>query len=523
MSQPPQAAFNLLDEPWIPVRTLSGVVTNASLTEVLLNARTYAGVAVTSPPAFVALHRVLLAMVHRALTMRHARWSDNDRARWYRDGFPETALRAYLGEWRERFWLFHPTNPFMQVAALATCEKTRDKVKPWTQIALEAANGNAPVLFAHSLDHRPDAISYADACLHLLGFLQFTPGGLVKVLRTSDKAGPLANTAAVLPLGTTLLESLVLALHPFDARRPDDRPAWESDATTVEELAADATVAAGYDDAYTRLSRSVLLLPESDGYGTRYLLFAEGVALEQEDTAPDPMVCYRINKDGKPVRVTFREGRAVWRDLPALLPDPVRAQDVPPSILGWAANLHQTMGLEGTTVGTVVAGVTSDQAKLVRWRMERLNLPSMLLTNPAAAQELRRLIRLADERFSLLRSICADMIASTMPDASHKDTRSRARSAFDNGPAASAYFSTVERAVPALMQRIAAEDIEAAWTEWSNSLIAAAEQGWTATRRSVGDSAKVFRAEALVRPRYAAFLSSLRLTASDAANEETPA
>src|SRR5690606_26595266 len=97
----------------------------------------------------VAQYRLLLAITHRALTTAFGSWRDKDRVRWYRDGLPLAEIKAYLQHWRERFWLFHPEFPFLQVAALATAEETRDKRKPWTQIALASANGNTPVVFDH--------------------------------------------------------------------------------------------------------------------------------------------------------------------------------------------------------------------------------------------------------------------------------------------------------------------------------------------------------------------------------------
>ena len=131
-------AFNLLDEPWIPIRTVHGEIREVSLTMALLHARDYAALAETSPPNLIALYRLLLAMLHRALTTHHGPWRDVDRARWFRQGLPEESLRAYLTQWRDRFWLFHPEYPFMQVAALAEADETKDKQKPWTQIALES-------------------------------------------------------------------------------------------------------------------------------------------------------------------------------------------------------------------------------------------------------------------------------------------------------------------------------------------------------------------------------------------------
>ena len=40
----------------------------------------------------------------------------------------------------------------------------------------------------------------------------------------------------------------------------------------------------------------------------------------QDPNAPDPMSSFRPGTDGW-VRLTFNEGRAVWRDLASLVPD----------------------------------------------------------------------------------------------------------------------------------------------------------------------------------------------------------
>ncbi|QEP44495.1 type I-E CRISPR-associated protein Cse1/CasA [Ectothiorhodospiraceae bacterium BW-2] len=104
-------AYNLLDEPWIPVRDRCGNVVDISLTEALLNGRDYAAIAETSPPNLIALYRLLLAVLHRALTTQYGAWRDQDRADWFRNGLPEQAITAYLELWRDRFWLFHPTAP----------------------------------------------------------------------------------------------------------------------------------------------------------------------------------------------------------------------------------------------------------------------------------------------------------------------------------------------------------------------------------------------------------------------------
>ena len=521
--------FNLLDEPWIPVRTHPGEVIEVSLSDALLKARDYAALAETSPPNLIALYRLLLATLHRALTTQHGQWRDVDRARWFREGLPEAPIRAYLEHWRERFWLFHPSEPFMQVAALAGAEETQSKLKARTQVTLESANGNTPVVFDHSLDDAPSAVTFALACRDLLGFLQFTPGGLVKTVRDSDKAGPLANTAAIMPTGANLSETLLLGLHPFDARRPDDLSSWERPKPTLAMLRAEPSLASGPNDRYTRLSRAVLLSAVDDDAGTvrevHRLRFAAGLALEEDPNAPDPMACYRINKEGKAVRISYSGGRAIWRDLPSLLPDPSKSSDIPAAILGWAANLHSALGQWDAPIQILTAGLASDQAKLLRWRAERIELPKALLTQADAAEFLRLQVRFAEDIHSRLRSLYTGLIAQTMPDPDHKDTKARAKDILANGPTSAVFFSAAELALPKLMQQIANGDFDAADHDWKATLAEAAKRSWTATRRGLGDSPAVLRADARTWRRFIGLLNTLvpPAPAATPTPEEVPA
>jgi CRISPR system Cascade subunit CasA len=217
--------FNLLDEPWIPVQMMDGRVKEMGLLALFDQLAHVKSLAETSPTSLVAQYRLLLAVTHRALTMDRGTWKEQDRITWFSEGIPKGVVEAYLNHWRERFWLFHPEYPFMQVAVLATLPETADKTKPWTQKSLASASGNTAVMFDHSNDVAPIAVCPGTALRELLGFLQFTPGGLVKVLSTSDKAGPLSNTAAVVPIGKNLNQTLLLSLHP--SQNPNDLPAWE--------------------------------------------------------------------------------------------------------------------------------------------------------------------------------------------------------------------------------------------------------------------------------------------------------
>lgn len=504
-----EPAFNLLDEPWIPVRTLQGEMDEVSLSTVLLHADQYSGLAETSPPNLVALHRVLLAVLHRALTTHHGPWRDSDRARWFRHGWPEKALRDYFTQWRDAFWLIHSQKPFMQVAALAHAAETCDKTKPWTQISLESASGNTPVLFDHALDDQPSSLPLSAACRSLLGYLQFTPGGLVKTFRDSDKAGPLANTAAALPIGNNLRQSLLLALHPYDGQAQNDEPAWEKSVPTIAALRAEPTLATGYNDRYTRLSRAVLFSLTPDRTHVQYLRFGAGIGLEEDVNAVDCMASYRINKEGKAIRISFTEGRAIWRELPNLLPDASGQCNHPPAVLGWAAHLYELVG-QDAPVQVLVAGLASDQAKLLRWRAEHLKLPIALLTTPLAAQELRSYIQKTEAVYADLQKIATTLVASTMPDGHHKDTNNRAKTIVTNGPMTLAYYVCAERGLAQLMAHLAQTEYDDADAHWRITLTQAVQSARLALDQSLGKAPYVLRAQARADAEFGRLLHSLR-------------
>lgn len=486
--------FNLLDEPWLSVKMVSGEVRELGLLALFERASQVVALAETAPPSLMAQYRLLLAITHRALSAQTQSWGQRDLRHWFTQGLPTEAITAYLETWRDRFWLFHPAHPFMQVAELATAPETRDKFKPWTQIDLASVSGNAPVVFNHALDGTPSAISPSHAIRHLLGFIQCTPGGLVKVFRDADKAGALANTAAVLPLGATLAQTLILSLHPASPDH-EDMPSWERPALTVANLKA-AVLATGPNDRYTRQTRAVLFQREEDG-AIRWLHFAAGIGLEEDPHAPDPMANFREGSNG-PVRLTFSEGRALWRDLPALLPDGGDKKSQPAAILENAARLNESLGKQHLHL--LVAGLASDQAKLLRWRVEQLTLPQTLFEQHEATRAVRDMLTMAETLFASLKGAAVQLIADTLPDSQQKDTRSRARALFEAGPVAPLFFTRAERALMVTLALIE-QDPDAAERQWQQVLKEAALAAWEAQLTSLGGGASVWRANAKTHSR----------------------
>ncbi|MBN0084826.1 type I-E CRISPR-associated protein Cse1/CasA, partial [Pseudomonas aeruginosa] len=103
--------------------------------------------------------------------------------------------------------------------------------------------------------------------------------------------------------------------------------------------------------------------------------------------APDPMASYRPGANNSMVRLSFGEGRVFWRDLPSLLPDSAAAGSKRAAVLDWASNLR-SIGADAPSSMLLVAGLASDQAKLLRWRSETVVLPAALLDSEGCANEL---------------------------------------------------------------------------------------------------------------------------------------
>lgn len=492
IAYPKEPRLNLLDSPWVPVYRKNGKTERVSLKTLFREADEILGIAEPTPPNCIALYRLLLAILHRALTTQHGRWGTKERVHWYNNGLPLNKIEAYLESWRDRFWLVHPTQPFMQVAVLFEhYKKTGKGLKPLAQIKLSSSSGNNAVLFDHSFEGKSLAENWEQALCDLLGYLQFVPGGLVRIIRGSDKAGPLTNSAAFLLQSEKLSKTLLLNLHPWSDH--EDLPSWEKPPVTINNIKSEPTLATGPNDRYTRLTRSVIFLATDDEQVDQ-LLFAEGVALEEDEQQPDPMHTRRVTKDGKLIRIRFEEGRAIWRELPVLAP--YGEHDTAPRVFEWGNTLLQSVKSDEKDLPVLVAGLASNQAKLERWRLEYFKIPSHILTSPDVSQAVRLTIQEAESFFREISSLFITMISESLPDPNHPDTRNAARNRFNRSPATAAYFNACERQLGAMMRAYASNDPDHANTLWNLAQLDGARAAWKAVVSLLGDSPSAIRSVA---------------------------
>lgn len=375
--------FNLIDEPWIPVRYPHGGRAELGIRDTLLGAKGITAIEDPSPLVVAALHRFLLAVLYRALEGP----ADIDEARTlFKAGIPGEKVVAYLEHLRQRFWLFDEQHPFFQAPTYTPKKEWRS----WTVLAAEHNADNAKVLFDHIDVNDAGAISAAAAARWLFAAQTFALGGGNSELGYTSSA-PSASVAMVLPIGRNLEDTLLLCLTPQNREvMRNDVPVWECDPYTVERLQAGITRAvAGNAQLYTWPSRTIRLL-DTLRSGVSQLAFAAGVKFDKQPFV-DPMLAYRIHKEKGKLPRQFSE-RGLWRDFDSLLPDDAH---LAPGVVEHAAALARFQR-ERFPASIMVLGQATSKAKIEYWRMERFVLPQTIIVDNTARHEIRQVLQDAE-------------------------------------------------------------------------------------------------------------------------------
>ncbi|MGH9754090.1 MAG: type I-E CRISPR-associated protein Cse1/CasA, partial [Blastocatellia bacterium] len=224
-------SFNLIDEPWIPCLMTAdgaGQIAPHSLSNALAQAKNIQSIIGDNPLATIAIHRLLLAVLHRVF--EGPRDVNDWKALWKREEFDQSQIHAYLSEHKHRFDIFDERFPFYQ-----TAEVSVDKAVSSARLLFQ--DDENATLFDHALSSQPPEISPALAARMLLVFQAFDVSGLITGENRADtaNASPLCQSAVCLVRGNNLFQTLMLNLHhynsedeePFAFDPKDDFPAWE--------------------------------------------------------------------------------------------------------------------------------------------------------------------------------------------------------------------------------------------------------------------------------------------------------
>lgn len=343
MSDPPNPSFDLLGEPWIPVILLSGDLQELSIREVLLRAPEIRAITGDLPTTVFALHRLLLAILYRALPTEDPRsdWQEL----WAGGSLPD-GVQRYLDEYADRFDLLHPERPFGQVADLRTAG---DGVSGLEKLVADVPNGEQ--YFTTRAGAGLASLSFAEAARWVVHAQAFDPSGIKSGALGDDrvkggKGYPIGTAWAgslggLLIEGDNLRETLVLNLCLGSQGRynqpwseGDDRPVWEREplGAAEEDPGAmtgpfDGRPPTGPADVLSWPSRRIRLV--HDGTRVTGVILANGDKLGPQDRfSSEPMTGWRrsdpqAKKYGLPVVWMPREhdpSRSLWRGIGALLP-----------------------------------------------------------------------------------------------------------------------------------------------------------------------------------------------------------
>jgi len=372
------ASFSLIDRPWIPVLDVSGRYQRVSLAEVFAEAERIRCIAGDMPTQTLALLRLLLAVLHRAvdgpadLRTWHTLWRS--------PGMPIDDINEYLGYFRDRFDLLHPETPFYQVANLRS---RKDEISGLERLIADVPAGD-PYL-TNRLGPGLEQLSPAEAAVWVVHCQAYDTAG-IKTGAVGDprvKAGKgysigpgfCGALGAVYLEGATLRETLLLNLislnSPYVNQDPDaDRPVWERPPQGPAEEDDKSRGPHGLLSLYTWQSRRIRLVGDEDAITG--VVLAQGDKLDWENRhQQEPMTGWRRSKNKERAKgglvylpALHDPARALWRGLTSLLPSKTAAMGkegadvLPPALSQWLAQLHTGRYIDsGYRVTTRAVGV----------------------------------------------------------------------------------------------------------------------------------------------------------------------
>lgn len=327
-----QPAFNLLDEPWVKVRALSGGVQELGLLKLFEQATELRGLAGELPTQDMAILRLLEAVLLGATRPSRSRSRDESVdlwGSWWEAGrFPPQIVRDYLEGHRDRFNLLDSVAPFLQVADLHT---SSGKASGLIKLIADIPDGHQ--YFTTRAGQELESLAYSEAARWLVNCHAYDCSGIktgavgderVKGGRGYSMGYPAwaGNLGVIVAEGSNLFETLMLNL-PLSMARPNDLPVWERPPLKAC-VAADHPAPLGPADAFTWPSRRIRLHPRDGRIAD--VLISNGDRLgPQHQQKNEPMTSWRKSqnqsKGGGDVYmpVTHSPEKRIWQGLGSLL------------------------------------------------------------------------------------------------------------------------------------------------------------------------------------------------------------
>lgn len=445
-----QRRFDLVDEPWIPVRCLDGAAREMSIREVLSAASTIRIVGGDIPTQAFAIQRVLLAIMRRAVE-----WGADPVQRWERiwsdRRLPVAEIEHYLERVHDRFDLLHPTTPFYQVPEFRT---SSGEFKPVSLLVSDIPAGEK--YFTTRAGSGAERLGFAEAARWVVHCQAFDPSGI----KSGDPRDPRTKNGKNYPIGVawagqlggvafeggSLFETLMLntVLHTGERAtlHPDDVPVWEREHPSV--LERTNPVPTGPADILTWQSRRICL--RHDGRHVTGVLIGNGdplAAYNQQHA--EFMTAWRYSEaqtkksgEDRYYPRTLDPNRSLWRGLDSLLadiPDRGTAGGFGVGVANWLDFLTvegvldhslsvrpHALGFEYINQSSVIGASVDDELRI---------RVAVVGRRSEAREYANRAVRIADDAVVAVTNLAGNLVEAAGGDPAGPRASTRARTYFE--------------------------------------------------------------------------------------------
>jgi CRISPR system Cascade subunit CasA len=464
-------SFNLLQEDWIPVVMQNWQQQEVSLVELFRIWENVREIQADNPPTTLAIHRFLLAILHRAYhgpkNVDH--WEE------IREDNGKAAI-AYLEKWRDRFDLFDPERPFMQNVEIAA-EAAGD-----VYLAHVLHGNNTSTVFCHEHQWSSASLTIPEAARLVLRIHSFDTGGRKMGATDSAAVLPMMDAANVLVRGNSLYETLLLNLMEYDPVREkpsvvtgDDMPCWEREYQKPKER-----IPAGYIDYLSYQWRRVKLFVQGDKVIQVAVHPGDRIPKDVASSQWECGIAYTMTSKGA-MTVRLKLERSLWRDSAVFLQS--AETSLRPRILDWVAELKAEKLVE-PNVHLQVLGLNVDNAKPLGWSDQQFAAPFDYLTNKPLWDALSRAIAIAEDHQQIFRSFRGSPYHALAEALNNHDAGSFAATLDGE----SRYWSALDRAFQNLLEDLPKDKTEdgngitygnAKLPEWTKTIQKAARAAFT--------------------------------------------
>jgi len=471
-------AFNLVDQPWIPVVSQDWQRQEVSIIELFNKWESLKEIQADNPPTTLAIYRFLLAVLHRA----YQGPKDVDHWEEIQQDNGKQAI-AYLEQWRDRFDLFHPEHPFMQDVAIA--EKDAGEV----YLASVLHGNNTSTVFCHEHQWSNAVLTIPEAARLVLRLHNFDTGGRKTGATDSAAVLPMMDAANVLVRGHDLKETILLNLVEYDPARDkpcattgEDIPCWERTYQKPKER-----IPVGYIDYLTYQWRRVKLFVQKEQVLRVGLHPGDRLPKDISTSQWECGIAYLKTKKGL-MTVRLNSTRSLWRDSAVFLQSAETSSR--PRILDWIAILRAEEGLIESNLHLQVLGLNVDNAKPLGWSGQQFAAPLIYLTDKPLWQRLSQAIALAENHQQIFRSFRGSPYYALAEALNNNDAGAFATTLDGE----SRYWVTLDRAFQTLLSELPQDKTEDGngitygnkkLPEWTKTIQTAARNAFTESIASI--------------------------------------